>query len=69
MCRQNDGHPPFFQRQPLKDVVIRYGLSEGIRDNILKDVSDSIRSYSYATSDAARFVRRSCETSFRSAGT
>src|SRR3990172_10410261 len=56
VCVVNTTGTPYFQRQPLKDVVIWYGLSEGIRDNILKDVSGSIRSYSYATSDPPRFV-------------
>jgi hypothetical protein len=38
---------PYFQRQPLRDVVVWYGLSEGIRDNILKDVSGgNIRGFS-----------------------
>ena len=37
---------PYFQRQPLRDVVVWYGLSEGIRDNILKDLSGNIRSFS-----------------------
>ncbi len=38
---------PYFQRQPLRDVVTWYGLSEGIRDNILKDVSGgNIRAFS-----------------------
>ncbi len=36
---------PYFQRQPLRDVVVWYGLSEGIRDNILKDVSGNIRAF------------------------
>ncbi len=56
VCIVNTTGTPYFQRQPLKDVVIWYGLSEGIRDSILKEVSGSIRSYSYATSDAPRFV-------------
>ncbi len=56
LCVVNTTGTPYFQRQPLKDVVIWYGLSEGIRDNILKDVSGNIRSYSYATSDAPRFA-------------
>lgn len=56
ICVINTTGTPYFQRQPLKDVVIWYGLSEGIRDNILKDVSGNIRSYSYATSDTPRFV-------------
>ncbi|MEI4855995.1 hypothetical protein, partial [Klebsiella pneumoniae] len=33
---------PFFQKQPLRDVVIWYGLSEGIRDGILKEVAGNI---------------------------
>lgn len=37
---------PYFKRQPLRDVVIWYGLSAGIRDNILKDVSSNIRAFS-----------------------
>jgi hypothetical protein len=38
---------PYFKRQPLRDVVVWYGLSEGIRDNILKDVSGgNIRAFS-----------------------
>jgi len=37
---------PYFQRQPLRDVVVWYGLSEGIRDNVLKDVSGNIRAFS-----------------------
>ncbi len=36
---------PYFQRQPLRDVVIWYGLSEGIRDNILKDVGGNIQAF------------------------
>ena len=56
LCVVNTTGTPYFQRQPLKDVVIWYGLSEGIRDGILKDVSGSIRSFSYATSNAPRFV-------------
>lgn len=56
LCVVNTTGTPYFQRQPLKDVVVWYGLSEGIRDGILKDVSGGIRSYSYATSDAPRFV-------------
>jgi hypothetical protein len=33
---------PFYQRQPLRDVVIWYGLSEGIHDGILKEVAGNI---------------------------
>ncbi len=38
---------PYFQRQPLRDVVIWYGLSEGIRDDILKDVSGNIQAFDF----------------------
>jgi hypothetical protein len=65
LCVVNTTGTPYFQRQPLKDVVIWYGLSEGIRDNILKDVSGSIRSYSYATSDTPRFVGEVIRDFFR----
>ena len=42
VCVVNTTGTPFFQRQPLRDVVIWYGLSEGIRDSILKEVAGSI---------------------------
>jgi len=44
---------PYFQRQPLRDVVIWYGLSEGIRDNILKDVGDNIQAFDFDGNTAA----------------
>ena len=68
LCVVNTTGTPYFQRQPLKDVVVWYGLSEGIRDGILKDVSGSIRSYSYATSDAPRFVEEVVHDFFREYG-
>lgn len=46
---------PYFQRQPLRDVVIWYGLSEGIRDGILKDVANSIQAFDF-DGDATRYV-------------
>jgi type III restriction enzyme len=42
VCVVNTTSTPFFQRQPLRDVVIWYGLSEGIRDGILKEVAGNI---------------------------
>ncbi len=38
---------PYYQHQPLRDVVIWYGLSEGIRDGILKEVSGNIQAYDF----------------------
>lgn len=34
---------PYFERQPLRDVVVWYGLGEGIRDGILKEVANNIQ--------------------------
>jgi predicted nucleotidyltransferase len=39
---------PYFKRQPLRDVVAWYGLSQGIRDGILKDVSGNIQAFDFA---------------------
>jgi type III restriction enzyme len=58
---------PYFKRQPLKDVVIWYGLSEGIRDGILKDVSDSIQAYDFE-GRADVYVRHVVEDFFRDYG-
>jgi hypothetical protein len=45
VCVVNTTGTPYFQRQPLRDVVAWYGLSQGIRDGILKDVADNIRQF------------------------
>lgn len=34
---------PYFERQPLRDVVVWYGLGEGIRDGVLKEVANNIQ--------------------------
>ncbi len=47
ICVVNTTGTPYFRRQPLKDVVIWYGLSEGIRDGILKDVSGNIQAFDF----------------------
>lgn len=47
VCVINTTGTPYFQRQPLRDVVIWYGLSQGIRDGILKEVSGNIRAFSF----------------------
>lgn len=36
---------PYYKKQMLRDVVYWYGLSQGIKDGILKEVKDSIYSY------------------------
>jgi len=42
VCVVNTTGTPYFQRQPLRDVVVWYGLSEGIHDGILKEVAGNI---------------------------
>jgi hypothetical protein len=58
---------PYFQRQPLRDVVIWYGLSEGIRENILKDPSGNIHGFE-VTENAAAYVTHVVEDFFRDYG-
>jgi hypothetical protein len=42
---------PYYKKQMLKDVIFWYGLSQGIKDGILKDVKNSIFSYDITTSE------------------
>lgn len=58
---------PYFQRQPLRDVVIWYGLAEGIRDGILKDVAGNILAYEF-DGDARAYVREVVTDFFREYG-
>lgn len=58
---------PYFQRQPLRDVVVWYGLSQGIRDGILKDVAENIRALTLGD-DASEFVRFVIDDFFRDYG-
>jgi hypothetical protein len=48
VCVINTTGTPYYKRQPLRDVVIWYGLSEGIRDGILKEVAGNIQAYDFA---------------------
>ncbi|MCX6136376.1 MAG: DEAD/DEAH box helicase family protein [Ignavibacteriales bacterium] len=45
ICVVNTTGTPYFQRHLLRDVVMWYGLSEGIHDGILKEVANNIRAY------------------------
>lgn len=65
ICVVNTTGTPYFERQPLKDVVIWYGLSEGIADEILKEVSGSIQAYSFAAHNADQFVAEVIRDFFR----
>ncbi|HEX5314518.1 MAG TPA: DEAD/DEAH box helicase family protein, partial [Gammaproteobacteria bacterium] len=48
---------PYFERQPLKDVVIWYGLGEGIRDGVLKEVARNIKVFDLDEDRASDLVR------------
>ncbi len=44
---------PYFQRQPLRDVVFWYGLSQGISDGYLKDLAGNIQAFDFEGSARA----------------
>ncbi|BCO30139.1 hypothetical protein TspCOW1_02420 [Thiohalobacter sp. COW1] len=48
---------PYFERQPLRDVVIWYGLGEGIQDGVLKELANNIRIFDMDEADAEHLVR------------
>jgi type III restriction enzyme len=48
---------PYYQRQPLKDVVVWYGLSQGIQDGILKELrGGNIQAFDVSASQVEEFV-------------
>lgn len=68
ICVVNTTGTPYFQRQPLRDVVIWYGLSEGINDGILKEVASNIYAYDFDPSSTADFVKEVISDFFRKYG-
>jgi len=48
---------PYFERQPLRDVVVWYGLGEGIRDGVLKELASGIKVLELGDGEAERMVR------------
>ncbi len=64
ICVVNTTGTPYFHRQLLRDVVAWYGLSEGIRDGILKDVSDNIMAYDFSDDNVAAYISRVVEDFF-----
>ena len=47
VCVINTTGTPYFKRQRLSDVVVWYGLSQGIADDILKTVGNNIHAYNF----------------------
>ncbi len=56
-CVVNTTGTPYYKKQVLKDVVIWYGLAEGIAEGILKEVENSILSYRFDAAATGEFVR------------
>lgn len=56
VCVVNTTGTPYFERQPLRDVVVWYGLGQGIRDGILKEVAGNIQSFTFTPDQADEFV-------------
>ena len=48
---------PFYKKQLLKDIVIWYGLKQGIEDAILKDFRGNVKSYSLDHTDDEVILR------------
>lgn len=47
---------PYHDKKMLKDVIVWYGLGDGIRDNILKEVTNNLSVYDMRQSDAEEEV-------------
>lgn len=47
---------PYFERQPLRDVVVWYGLGEGIRDGVLKELAKNIKVFDLGDGEAHTLV-------------
>ena len=47
VCVINTTGTPYYQKQLLKDVVVWYGLSEGIQDGILKQLAGNVLGFDF----------------------
>jgi type III restriction enzyme len=68
VCVVNTTGTPYFQRQPLKDVVVWYGMAQGISDGILKELAGNIQSFTFAPDQADEMVARVVEDFFADYG-
>ena len=55
---------PYYRRQPLRDVIVWYGLSERISDGILKNPAGNIQAYDFE-GDAGPYLEHVIEDFFR----
>jgi hypothetical protein len=49
---------PYFERQPLRDVVIWYGLGEGIADGVLKELANNVQIFDLDETESPVLVGR-----------
>lgn len=63
ICVINTTGTPYFKKQPLRDVVIWYPLSQGIADNVLKTVGSNIHAYNF-DGDSGQVVAQVVEDFF-----
>tara|TARA_R110000787_G_scaffold258054_2_gene363253 strand:- start:2453 stop:5074 length:2622 start_codon:yes stop_codon:yes gene_type:complete len=56
ICVINTTGTPYYKKQPLKEVVFWYSLSQGIKDNILKSVNNNILSYDINDQDEENII-------------
>jgi hypothetical protein len=59
---------PYFERQPLRDVVVWYGLGEGIRDGVLKSLAGSIKVFDLEDDQAEHLVAAVVDDFFHTYG-
>ena len=59
---------PYFQRQPLRDVVVWYGLGEGIRDGVLKELAGSIKVFDLDDGQSEQLVSQVVDDFIRGYG-
>ncbi len=65
VCVVNTTGTPYFKRHLLPDVVSWYGLSQGIADGILKEVTGSIYAYDDDDTHTERFISEVVSDFFR----
>lgn len=49
---------PYFERQPLRDVVVWYSLGEGIADGVLKELANNIQVFELDETETEHLVER-----------
>ena len=59
---------PYYKRQPLKEVIVWYGLGEGIEDDILKNLNEGIYQYDIGDQSETEVFNEIIQTFFDAYG-